>query len=126
MLSDAKAVAFIQVRDAARARAFYEGVLGLPITEDPHALIARVGDCRVRITALPNWEAGQHPVFAFEVSDLGPTVQSLRANGTEFIRYDFLGEAQDADGVWTGPDGTRVAWFADPDGNLLMISTHAG
>lgn len=126
MLGQAKAVAFIQVRDRERARAFYQGVLGLTLTEDPHALIAHVGDCRVRITALPNWEPAQHPAFAFEVADLGPAIQALKAHGTEFIRYDYLGEAQDADGVWTGQDGTRVAWFHDPDGNLLMISTHAG
>jgi len=126
MLGSAKAVAFIQVRDQARARAFYEGVLGLPVTVDPHALIARVGDCRLRITALPDWTPSPHPAFPFEVGDLAPVIAALKRHGTAFVRYDFLGDAQDAEGVWTGPDGARVAWFHDPDGNLLMLSTHVG
>lgn len=126
MLANAAAVAFIQVRDQAQARAFYEGVLGLPVTQDPHALVARVGDCRLRITALPNWQPADSPAFGFELPDLAPALARLAEHGVPMIRYDFLGDAQGPDGVWTGPDGSQVAWFKDPDGNLLSFSKHAG
>jgi hypothetical protein len=47
----------------------------------------------------------------------------LTAAGVKLERYDFV--KQDEQGIWTAPGGTRVAWFKDPDGNLLSISQHA-
>lgn len=123
MLTDAKAVGFISTTDSARARSFYGDVLGFEIAEDPFALIAKVGDALVRITTLPDFKAGEHPIFGFSVADAAAAVQGLAGKGVSFIRYDFLGEAQGPEGIWTGPDGTKVAWFKDPDGNLLSITS---
>ncbi len=122
MLKDSRAVGFISTTDRARARRFYGEVLGFEIAEDPFALIAHVGDALVRITTLPGFTAGEHPAFGFSVPDAGAAVQGLAAKGVAFLRYDFLGEAQGPDGIWTGPDGTKVAWFKDPDGNLLSVT----
>ena len=122
MLRDAKAVAFISTTDTERARHFYGTVLGLKLSQDPFALVARIGDAMVRITTLPGFKAGQHPVFGFAVDDIAASAQKLAAHGVALIRYDFLGDAQGPDGIWTGPDGTKVAWFNDPDGNLLSLT----
>ena len=124
MLADARAVGFIQVADAGRARAFYEDVLGLTLRDDGFALVAELSGARLRITTLPDWKAGEHPVFGFAVSDAHAVAASLAAKGVTVERYAFLGDAQGSDGVWTGPDGTRVVWFKDPDGNLLSASSH--
>ena len=122
MLDGAKAVAFISTTDTETARHFYGTVLGLHLTQDPFALVARIGDAMVRITTLPGFKAGQHPVFGFAVDDIAASVQRLSAHGVALIRYEFLGDAQGPDGIWTGPDGTKVAWFNDPDGNLLSLT----
>jgi catechol 2,3-dioxygenase-like lactoylglutathione lyase family enzyme len=122
-MKDAKAVGFISTTDAARARGFYGDVLGLEITEDAYAIVAKVGDALVRITTLPDFKAGEHPVFGFSVPDADAAVLDLGAKGVAFILYEFLGEAQEPNGIWTGPDGAKVAWFKDPDGNLLSVTS---
>lgn len=127
MLNQGNVVGMVQVADADRARAFYEGVLGLPLVDDGFALVASFPGARLRITTIPGYTASQYPAFGFESSDIAADVARLAAAGVTFERYAFLGEAQDEQGVWTAPDGgNKVAWFKDPDGNLLSISTHVG
>jgi len=58
--------------------------------------------------------------LGWQVSDLAAIVAGLGAAGVDLARFDSLG--QDADGIWTTPDGTRIAWFHDPDGNLLSLT----
>lgn len=126
MLGPVTAVGFVSTTDESRARAFYEGVLGLEVGKDEFALVARVGDALLRITTLPDSKPSDAPVFGFQVVDLSGAVEALTAKGVAWERYAFLGDAQSADGVWTGPDGSRVAWFKDPDGNLLTLTAPAG
>ena len=126
MLGQARAVGFVSTVDAARARAFYEGVLGLPLRDDGFALVADLAGAVLRITTLPDFQPGEHPVFGFEVADAHQVAAWLATRGVVFERYAFLGESQGEDGVWTGPSGAEVGWFKDPDGNLLSISTHGG
>jgi predicted enzyme related to lactoylglutathione lyase len=54
------------------------------------------------------------------VNDIGETVARLESLGVTFARYD--GMRQDAQGVWTTPNGDRIAWFTDPDGNVLSLT----
>ena len=124
MLQDAGPLAFLGTTDYARARAFYEGVLGLTVTaHDDFALMLDVGGCPVRIVHLPQVTPSEHTLFGFTHADVRGKVRSLAAKGVEFVRYEMFGDAQDADGVWTPPGGSAgVAWFRDPDGNLLSIS----
>lgn len=126
MLADACAVGFIQVADTERARAFYEGALGLTLRDDGFALVADLSGAMLRITTLADWKAGEHPAFGFAVPDAHAVAAALSARGVSVERYAFLGEAQSVDGVWTGPDGTKVVWFKDPDGNLLSATSRAG
>ena len=123
MLGQATAVGFVSTTDEARARAFYEGVLGLTVHKDDFALVARVGDGLLRITTLPEFKASQAPAFGFKVDDIAAAVAGLTSQGVAFEHYAFLGDAMGPEGVWTGPDGARVAWFKDPDGNLLSLTT---
>lgn len=115
------AVGFVSTTDAERAKAFYGEVLGLPITADAFATIAQVGDASLRITTLPDFKASDAPAFGFKVADLDGQVARLIEKGVSLERFAFLGDDQDAQGIWTGPDGSRLAWFKDPDGNLLVM-----
>lgn len=124
MLANAKAVGFIQVSDTQSAREFYEGVLGLSLTDDGFALVADLSGAMLRITTLPGWTATDHPSFGFIVPDAHAAAADLSAKGVAFERYAFLGDAQAADGVWTSPNGSKVAWFKDPDGNLLSFTSN--
>jgi catechol 2,3-dioxygenase-like lactoylglutathione lyase family enzyme len=124
VLSSARTVAFVPSTDLARSRAFYEGVLGLPIaSQDPFAVVVRFAEATIRITAVGDSLTVQpFTVLGWEVDDIGSAVRDLAAKGVEFLRFD--GMPQDDAGVWTSPDGTKVAWFHDPDGNTLSIDAH--
>lgn len=122
-MSKAQVVGFIQVADTARARAFYEGVLGLVLRDDGFALIADFAGAMLRITTIPNYVAPEHPAFGFVVPDTHAAAADLVREGVTLERYSFPGDAQGDDGVWTGPDGAKVAWFKDPDGNLITFTS---
>ena len=74
----------------------------------------------MRVTAVPERAAAAYTVLGWDVADLDREVDALVACGIRFSRFD--GMDQDDRAIWTAPDGTRVAWFADPDGNTLSLS----
>lgn len=103
------------------ARAFYRETLGLTLkSEDMFALIFAVGAGEVRIAKAPTVTPSLYAVMGFIVEDIASIVTGLAAKSVMFERYSFL--AQDAAGVWDAPGGARVAWFRDPDGNLLSLT----
>src|SRR5580700_1565325 len=59
-------------------------------------------------------------VLGWRVTDITAAVRGLAAKGVVFLRYE--GMDQDSDGVWTAPGGDKVAWFTDPDGNVLSLT----
>ncbi len=125
MLRGAPLIGFIAAGDLGRARAFYEGVLGLEVEGfDGFALTIDVGGNKVRIAAPPQVVIAPYTVLGFEVLGIADKVKALIAKGVAFEHYAFFGDQQDADGVWTAPTGDKVAWFKDPDGNLLSLSEH--
>ena len=63
-----------------------------------------------------------YTVLGWDVLDIDRTVAELTERGVAFTRYP--GMAQDEHGVWTAPSGSRIAWFRDPDGNVLSIAQH--
>lgn len=117
-----KPVVFINVANRDRALAFYIETLGLAVrSADAFGDFLDAGPILVRLTAMPDYRAGPHPIFGWHVADIATAVRSLREAGVEFRIYDGMG--QDELGIWTAPDGkAKVAWFADPDGNLLSLS----
>lgn len=123
MLGDARAVAFVGASDLDVARAFYEGVLGLTVvSQDAFVVVAQAGGVSVRIIKPPQVAAASYTVLGFIVEDVPAKAAALAERGVAFERYPWFGEAQGPDGVWLAPSGAHVAWFKDPDGNLLSIS----
>lgn len=123
-LGKAKAMAFVGAIDLSRARTFYEGVLGLKvISQDQLAVVVDAGGVRVRINRpMSKVVTADYTVLGFETPQIVDAVKALTAKGVVFMHLSFLGTAQDALGIWTAANGDRVAWFRDPDGNLLSIS----
>jgi len=126
VLSAANPVSFILTADRPRAKPFYIGVLGLaPVSEDDFALtLALGGGATIRLTDLPGHVPGAHTVLGWTVPDIRTAVAELRAKGITFTVYEGFG--QDADGIWEVPGGgAKVAWFNDPDGNVLSLTEFA-
>jgi catechol 2,3-dioxygenase-like lactoylglutathione lyase family enzyme len=123
MLGDKKIVALVPITDAARAKAFYSEKLGLRfVSEDPFALVFDANGNMLRLTKMKEFTPQRFSILGWEVADIEAAVRQLTAAGVTFERYGFF--KQDELGIWTAPDGTKVAWFLDPDGNNLGISQH--
>jgi catechol 2,3-dioxygenase-like lactoylglutathione lyase family enzyme len=119
-LAGARLTAFVGVSDLDAAELFYSGVLGLSLEDArPFALVAHVGGTQLRITAVEVVRAAPYTVLGWRVDDIEGAVVELVAKGVRLNRYP--GMAQDGRGIWTSPDGARVAWFNDPDGNTLSL-----
>lgn len=117
-------IGFIAVRDLAEARKFYEGILGLCVVEDaPFALVLDANGTMLRLTPVAGLAAQPFTIAGWQVPDITATVRSLADRGVRFTRYDSMD--QDDLGIWTTPGGDRVAWFKDPDGNSLSLTTFA-
>ena len=121
-LAVATPVTFVLTADPAASMAFYAGTLALPLgVQDDFATVDDLGACILRVTEIPAFIAAPHPVLGWKVDDIAATVADLTGKGIAFTSYDGFG--QDALGIWTAPDGrARVAWFNDPDGNVLSLT----
>ena len=121
MLNNAKVIAFVGVTSADEARRFYGQTLGLLLAaEEPSGLVFDVNGTMLRVSIVHNFEPAPFTVLGWEVEDILSRVDELVSRGVEFERFDGLG--QDERGIATFPDGTQVAWFKDPDGNMLSLT----
>jgi len=124
MLAGHRIVGFAPTGNYARARQFYEGTLGLEVvSQDEFALVLRAGGNMIRIAKTPDFVPQPFTVLGWESPHMEEDVGELRRRGVVFERYPFL--EQEESGIWKSPGGTRVAWFKDPDGNLLSLSSRA-
>jgi catechol 2,3-dioxygenase-like lactoylglutathione lyase family enzyme len=123
VLASAKMVGFVPTKDYEQARAFYEGKLGFDFVNlDQYALVMRVGGHMIRIAKVPNFTPLQATILGWEVSDISAVATWLQGRGVVLEKFPF---AQDRElGIWTAPNGDKVAWFKDPDGNILSVSQH--
>jgi catechol 2,3-dioxygenase-like lactoylglutathione lyase family enzyme len=123
MLESGKMVGFVLTRDYQQARAFYEGKLGCEfVSLDQYALVMRLGGHQIRIAKAPSLSPLQSTVLGWEVRDIEAVAAWLKNQGVALEKYPFI---QDRElGIWTAPGGDRVAWFKDPDGNVLSVSQH--
>ncbi len=122
LLTGAEVIAFVGVTDAERAKAFYRDKLGLRLTsEEPsRALVFDAGGTTLLASLVEAVPPATYTVLGWVVENIGAAIDGLVAKGVAFERLqDFV---QDERGVWTAPDGTRVAWFKDPDGNMLSLT----
>ena len=124
MLASGKLVGFIPTKDYDKARSFYEGKLGFEFESlDKFALVMNVSGHMIRITKIPNFTPLQGTILGWEVKNIETVVIWLRDRGVPSEKYPFV---QDRElGIWTTPNGDKVAWFKDPDGNVLSVSQHS-
>jgi catechol 2,3-dioxygenase-like lactoylglutathione lyase family enzyme len=123
VLGSALPTAFLPATDLARARLFYEDTLGLDLfADDEFALVFELAGTILRVTRVDELRPQPFTVLGWRVNDVAGAVQELSQRGVEFER--FPGLRQDASGIWLSPAGARVAWFKDPEGNLLSLSEH--
>ena len=122
MLSRAPLVAFIPVNDLASARSFYGEVLGLQVTdENPVAVVLDSGGTMLRLTQVDNHQPQPFTIAGWAVPDIDAAVDVLVGRGVTFVR--FKGIEQNERGIWAAPSGDYVAWFKDPDGNVLSLTS---
>ena len=123
MLANSPIVAFVATTDASRAKAFYRDVLGLLlISEDEFALVFDANGTMLRVAIAGEIVLAPYTVLGWRVGDIEATVRGLAAKAVKFERYAWM--EQDDLGIWSAPSGAKVAWFKDPDGNLLSVSRH--
>jgi catechol 2,3-dioxygenase-like lactoylglutathione lyase family enzyme len=123
MLGSTNIVAFVPIKDSEKARAFYEGVLGLRfVKDDGFALVLEANGVMVRAAKMKEFTPAQFTILGWQVSDIEQVVRGLAAKGVHFEIFGFF--RQDELGIWTAPTGDKVAWFKDPDGNILSVSQH--
>jgi len=119
-------VAFIPTTNPKRARAFFEKTLGLEfVSDDGFALVFEAHGIPIRVVnvaSVPSYVPAQFTILGWQVPDIRETVRDLVKRGVAFERYEGMG--QDEDQIWTAPGGARIAWFKDPDGNILSLSEH--
>jgi catechol 2,3-dioxygenase-like lactoylglutathione lyase family enzyme len=132
-LAENRPIAFIPTQKPRESREFYEKTLGLRFeSTDPFATVYRIGPApgiMLRVTPVPDLPERPFTLtprpfteFGWQVDDIVASVKELVRKGVEFERYDFL--KQDELGIWLSPIDVKVAWFKDPDGNMLSLSQH--
>jgi catechol 2,3-dioxygenase-like lactoylglutathione lyase family enzyme len=120
-LTAANLVGFVSSSDAAQAREFYRDVLELQlIDETSFALVLDAHGTMLRVTIVERVHPAPYTVLGWEVADIARTVERLASRGVEFLRYE--GMVQDKQGIWDSPSGGRIAWFRDPEQNILSLT----
>ncbi len=120
MLASSNATVLVGTTKPEIAKAFYGETLGLKfLNEDQFAAVFETKNLKIRVSKTPGVVPAPYAILAFDVPDMEKAVDGLVAKGVTFARFGFL--PQDAKGIWSAPDGTKVAWFHDPDLNMLSI-----
>ena len=124
MLATLPINAFVPTADPARSRVFYESTLGFTVlSSDEFAVVLKAANgTTVRIVPVKDHQPAKFTVLGWRTNDMSATVAELSARKIELLRLPFPG--QDGRGVMTFPNGDQVAWFQDPDGNILSVSQH--
>ncbi len=121
MLRDSRIVAFVATAKPSEAKRFYEGVLGLTLLEDsPYSLVFEANGTALRIQKVERVEVAGYTSLGWQVSNIASAIEHLSRHGVVFERFASL--PQDGVGIWSAPDGSKVAWFKDPDGNTLSLT----
>ena len=117
-------IAFATIVDVERAKHFYRDILGLTLIseEPPFALVFDAKGTMVRLGMAKKLPEAYGTVLGWQVPEIEVAARELSERGVQFERFDGL--KQDDKGIWVSPTGAKVAWFRDPDGNILSISEH--
>jgi predicted enzyme related to lactoylglutathione lyase len=121
MLAGFNLMAFAATTDSAKARPFYENILGLRfVSEDDFAVVYDVEGTELRLQKVQQLTPQPHTVLGWSVVAIEQVVRDITARGGSFERYAWL--TQDEACIWQSPSGARVAWLRDPDGNVLSLT----
>jgi catechol 2,3-dioxygenase-like lactoylglutathione lyase family enzyme len=121
MLESAKMMGFLLTTDYEKAQAFFAGKLGFRfISLDQFALVVDCGQNLIRISKVEKFSPLQGTVLGWQVANINEVVANLKQNGVTPENYPFM---KDPD-IWSAPGGAKIAWFKDPDGNILSVSQH--
>ena len=120
-LAGSDLMAFAATTDMPAARAFYEKALGLRLSgQSPIACTFDANGTTLRVVAVEKATIAPYTVLGWTVTDITATITELAERGVDFETID--GIEQDELGVWNAPGGAKVAWFQDPDGNMLSLT----
>ncbi|GGI52874.1 VOC family protein [Oxalicibacterium solurbis] len=122
MFNNKDAIAMIAVRDMQVAAKFYETVLGLQkeSTIDKEVITYRSGNTRINVYQSQYAGTNKATTLIWNVGDdIDAIARMLKNKGIAFEHYDLPGLTLEND-LYVG-DGMKVAWFKDPDGNILSI-----
>lgn len=121
MLANKKLKAFVPTVKPGEAKVFYRDILGLQLlSEDNYALEFNAGGTVLRVTIVQELKPHPFTVLGWNVEDISSVINALSLKNIICEKYEFL--LQDEAGIWTSPNGSKVAWFKDPDGNLLSLT----
>jgi predicted enzyme related to lactoylglutathione lyase len=121
MLSTSPIRAYIPVLDVARARKFYEEIIGLrPKLEYAGGVVYECGGAEVFMYPTPNAGTSKASQAFWQVADVEAEVADLKARGLKFQEYNMPGMTMENSIVTAG--GAKTAWFKDTEGNILAIS----
>lgn len=119
-----KFVGFAITTKPEEAKTFYAEKLGFRfLRDDGFALVFDAHGTMLRVSKMRAFTPAQYTVLGWEVEDILRAVKGLSQCGVKFERYS--GMPQDENAICTFPGGDRVAWFKDPDGNVLSLGQHA-
>ena len=117
-------VTFLMTQNPEAAIAFYRDKLGLKfLRDDSFALVFDMNGVMLRVAKTKSFVPAPGTVLGWAATDIGAAMNKLERQGVAFERYPNMG--QDERGVCTFPNDDKVAWFKDPDGNVLSLSHHA-
>jgi catechol 2,3-dioxygenase-like lactoylglutathione lyase family enzyme len=120
MLSASHAFSGFSVDDIAKARQFYEGTLGLSVTEEHGFLTLQLaGGAKVLVYPKRNHQPATYTALNFPVDDVDAAVDALVSRGVRFEIYSQPDLKTDARGIARGQP--NIAWFKDPAGNILSV-----
>lgn len=124
MLTNSKLQTIIWTADISKAEHFYTHILGLTYVKKSHgALVYCVNGGDLRISPVPTTSPTAHTVLGFSVNNIRTVVSQLNSQGIELEKFSNF--PQDENGILKIPGGDQVAWFRDPDGNLLSVVEYA-
>jgi catechol 2,3-dioxygenase-like lactoylglutathione lyase family enzyme len=124
MLGNRDAIATIAVKDLAKAREFYERTLGLEVVdhEGDEVLVFRSGKANINVYRSQYAGTNKATALSWSVGDeLEGMVRALRGKGVGFEHYELPGTKREGD-IHVAGD-MKIAWFKDPDGNILSLNS---
>ena len=125
MLEKATIIAFVATADPVRSKRFYRDTLGLHLTsDDEFALAFDCAGIQLRVQKVEQVQPHPFTALGWQVANVRKAAGDLASRGVACERYAFL--EQDDLAVWQAPSGAKVAWFKDPDGNLLSVTEGGG